>query len=153
MRLTFQEESWNDIVEELKPLFALHFTEEAVRHPRLALAPDYEGYAARDRAGILSLTTARDGDQLVGYFLNYVVPSPHYRTTLYGMMDTHYLAPAYRDAQNAMRFFLATEKIMRARGATELLANTKVGLDASALFERLGWRRAAITYAKSLGDK
>lgn len=152
MRLTFAEERWNDIVEDLKPLFALHFTEEAIRHPRLALNPDYAGYAERDRAGILSLTTARDGDQLVGYFLMYVVPSPHYRATLWGIMDTHYLAPAYRSAQNGIRFVQAMEQIVRARGATELLANTKVGLDASALFERLGWRRAAITYAKSLGE-
>ena len=153
MRLTFAEERWNDIVEELKPLFVLHFSEEALRHPRLALDPHYERYALLDAAGILSLTTARAGAELVGYFLNYLDVSPHYKTTLYGMMDTYFLATQYRDARNGIALFRAAEKNMSARGAAELLANSKVGLDVSRLFEFLGWRRVAITYAKSLGDK
>jgi|HubBroStandDraft_4_1064222.scaffolds.fasta_scaffold09772_4 hypothetical protein len=152
MRLTFAEEGWAEIVEELKPLILLQVSDKRLPHPRLALDLDYDGYAARSLAGTLHITTARDAEtaRLVGYFMNYVVLHPHYKTTLYGMMDTYFLAPGYRDAQCGMRLFMAMEGFLRGRGVTELIAQTKVKLDVSAMFDKLGWRRGAIVYAKSI---
>lgn len=150
MRLTFHEEGWADILDELKPLIALQVSDKSLPHPSLTLDLDWEGFAARSLAGTLHITTARAGAELVGYFMNYVVFHPHYIHTRYGMMDTYFLAPGYRSAQCGMRLFMAMEAFMRARGVTELMALTKVGFDVSALFERLGWRRGAIAYAKSL---
>ena len=162
MKLTFQTERWAAIAEEIRPLLLANWKETALDHEKIALDPDFDSYATRDLDGFLHVTTARAEDweigegtptekrPLVGYFIAMVAPHPHYQTVLFCFMDVYFLAEQYRIGSNGLQLFLAVEKAMRHRGVSEIIANTKVKHDISPVFERLGWRRTAITYTKLL---
>ena len=49
-----------------------------------------------------------------------------------------------------LRMFQAREDEMRRLGVKEMVGNTKLHLDRSAFFERMGWKKTAICYRKVL---
>jgi hypothetical protein len=51
-----------------------------------------------------------------------------------------------------MELFKFTEKELRRRGVDRWFVGSKVHLDASWMFERLGFERVEIFYSKMLGD-
>lgn len=148
--LTFQTERWPSVVEEIKPLLYLNWCETALDHAEIPLDPDFERYAKADIDGSLHITTARIGASLVGYFVLFVVRHPHYKSTLFALMDAYFLEQEHRRGPNGIRLFLEAESALRARGVREIIANSKVSHDMSAIFERLNWRRTAIAYTKLL---
>ena len=148
MNLTFQSERWAAVEEEIQPLLIKNWRETALDHDLIPLDPNLDLYRSRDLAGQLSVVTARASEELVGYFINFVTPHPHYQSTLFGLMDVYFLDTKYRQAGNGLRLFQAAERDLASRGVREAIANTKVAHDMSAIFERLGWRKTAITFTK-----
>jgi N-acetylglutamate synthase-like GNAT family acetyltransferase len=51
-----------------------------------------------------------------------------------------------------VRLFRAVEKELRRRGVQRWFAGSKVHADASALFERLDFKRVEVYYSKWIGD-
>lgn len=152
MSLYISPERWSMVAEEIQPLLIRNWQETALDHAEIQLDPDYDLYAKADCERRLSVVTARADGRLVGYFINFVVPHPHYKSTLFGLMDVFFLEKEHRNAANGLRLFLETEKALRALGVKEVVANSKMRNDVSILFERLGWRKTAITYTKLLTE-
>ncbi len=150
--MKFQAERWNNVESEIAALFDAHWKEIALNRDRIPLDFDFEAYRAFDTAGLLHVLTARDDGKLVGYYVSVVRAHPHYKSTLYGMVDIYFILPEYRKAAVGLQFFRELEKSMRALGVQSLLSMTKKHHDMSRLFERLGWTPIETVFQKWIGD-
>jgi GNAT superfamily N-acetyltransferase len=150
---TYQVERWPDVVDEARPLWDLHWQEVALDRERIPLDPDFALYAQLDAMDQLHIVTVRDaGQTLVGYHASIVRPHPHYRTSLSAFTDLYYLLPPCRKGMVGVRLFREVERTLRARGVEKASVQTKVSLDMSRIFERLGWRLTEKVYTKYLKD-
>lgn len=148
--VVFAVERWKHLRDEMLPLLVRHWREVALNHAEVPLDIDEERYAALDEAGGLHIVTARLDGALIGYHVAIVSTHLHYRSTLHGITDVYYLAPEHREGFTGIRLFKAVEHEMRQLGVRKLFTGTKVHLDMSRLFERLGYTRVEYLYSKLL---
>lgn len=141
-------ERWRDLRPEMLPLLDRHWREIALNHADVPLDIDHERYDALDEAGALHIVTVRRDGDLIGYHVAIVSTHLHYASTLHGITDVFYVAPEYRQGFIGIRLFQCVEKELKALGVKKLYTGTKVHLDLSKLFERLGYRRVEFLYAK-----
>ncbi|KQP36142.1 GNAT family N-acetyltransferase [Pseudorhodoferax sp. Leaf274] len=152
MTAVYAVERWKDIRPEMLPLLVRHWREIALNHADVPLDIDEAKYAQLDDAGALHIVTARNDGALIGYHVAIVSGHLHYASTLHGITDVYWIAPEYRQGFTGIRLFQRVEKEMRALGVKKLFTGTKVHLDMSKLFERLGYRRVEYLYAKILKE-
>ena len=88
----FEEERYEDIIEEMKPLLADHHEEVDMYKDHIKLNPDYDLYQSMADAGALHILAARDGTVLVGYCVTFIQQNPHYKDHIYAVNDVVYLS-------------------------------------------------------------
>jgi GNAT superfamily N-acetyltransferase len=137
---------------ELKPILPLHYEELALDKDKVPLSPQYDIYEAREAAGELIFVTAREKGELIGYFIGFIAPGLHYSTCLTCIMDIFYIHPEHRGSNFGFKLFDFVEKELDRRGVDRWFVGSKCHLDASWLFERLGFERVEVTYSKYIGD-
>lgn len=145
--VTFRVESWNDIVEEMKPLFELHWQEIALDKGSIKLDPDYEKYAALCNEGVLHVVAARAGSTLVGYHVSFIHPHLHYKSTLTCSPDIFYLRPEYRNGMTGYKLMKFFRDSVKARGVKRIYMNTKLSIDIDPILRRLGFRQVEKLYS------
>lgn len=150
--ITYQVESFTERLPELKPILPLHYEELALDKDKVPLSPQYDIYTKREALGELIFVTARKDGELVGYFIGFIAPGLHYSTCLTCIMDIFYIHPDYRGSNAGFEMFNYTEKKLKKRGVDRWFVGSKVHLDASWLFERLGFDRVETTYSKYMGE-
>lgn len=150
--ITFEVESFTESLPELKPILPLHYEELALDKDKVPLSPQYDIYEAREALGELIFVTAREAGELIGYFIGFVAPGLHYSTCLTCTMDIFYIHPEHRGSNFGFELFDFVEKELKRRGVDRWFVGSKCHLDASWLFERLGFDRVEITYSKYMGD-
>ncbi len=150
--ITVMLESFEERLPELLPLLPLHYEELALNQDKVPLDPQYDIYIERERRGELMFMVVRDAGQLVGYFIGFVAPGLHYQTCLTLIMDIFFIHPEHRGNSTGFKLFKAVEADAKARGVQRMFVGSKCHLDASFLFEKLGYERCEITYTHWLGD-
>lgn len=152
--LTAQVENLTERLEEMKPLFPLHWEELALNRDKVPLDPQYDEYLRRDALGMVLFVTLRERGELVGYFVGFVAPGLHYRTCLTLTMDIFYLAPAHRNGspKGALLLFREVEREARRRGVNRMFMGVKLHRDAGAIFQRLEYQPVETYYSKWIGD-
>jgi hypothetical protein len=152
--ITAQVESLTERLDELKPLFPLHWQELALNQDKVPLDPQYEVYLERDARGEVVFVTLRKDGGLVGYFVGFIAPGLHYRTCLTLTMDIFYLHPGHRDGSPtaAIRLFRAVEREARRRGVQRWFVGAKLHNDAGRLFTFLRFEPVETYYSLWLGD-
>ncbi len=150
--LTTQVETWSGAVEELKLLFPLHYDRLALEQDRVPLDPQYEVYAAFEKAGVLSLVTLRSDGELVGYWVSMVAPGLHYATCLTATMDIWFIHPDHAGRTAALRLIRAVEDEMKRRGVQRWFAGEKLHAPCGRLYEAMGMEKIETTYSKWIGD-
>lgn len=149
--ITAHIESFAASIDELKEVIPLHYEELALNKDKVPLSPQWDIYLARERAGELLFVTLRDQGKLAGYFIGFIAPGLHYSTCLTCIMDIFYVKPDERGQAAGKQLFEFTEKELRRRGVDRLFVGSKCHMDASWLFERLGYERCEVTYTSWLG--
>lgn len=145
-------ERWATFYPDGKPLFEVHWRELALHQDEIPLSIDENKYEVLDRADILMILTARDGDRLVGYYLWFLMPHPHYSAAgAMGLTDMYFVLPEYRRGTGA-RLFMASETELRKRGVVKAITSCKVHEDHTQLLERLGWTFSDRTFVKLLKE-
>lgn len=147
--LTAAPEPFAPFLEEVKPLLPRHWEELALDKDLFPLSPQYDEYLARDAAGQIFLIAMRSEGRLAGYFIGFVMRGLHYSTCLTLSPDIFWLAPEHRGQRGGFLLFEAVEKEAIRRGIDRMFVGTKLHLDCSALFERLGYERIEAIYAKT----
>ena len=149
--IRFERARFADVEAEIAPLWAAHWAEIGQDRERVPLDPDLVKYRALDTLGMLEITAARRGSDLVGYVFSVVDTHLHYRSTLFAAQDLRYLAPACRGGRTALRLGQAHEAQLRARGVVKAFTNVKRAHDRDGqLFEHMGWKPVEILYTKVL---
>lgn len=159
--ITAQVEPLEERLEELKPLFPLHWRELALNQDEVPLDPQYDIYEARARAGETLLVTLREAGKIIGYFVGFVAPGLHYKTCLTLTMDIFWLHPEFRASDSLSRIesemaaedlFAEVKAEAKRRGVKRMFVGSKMNADASRLFEALGYVECERYYTAWLGD-
>ena len=148
--ITAHVESLTERLEELKPLFPLHYDELALNRDSVPLDPQYDLYLERDRRGEVLLVTLREAGALVGYFVGFIAPGLHYRTCLTCQMDIFFVHPDVRCRFGGPRLFKAVKQELVRRGVRRWFVGSKNHADASRLFEALGFSKVETYYSMML---
>jgi GNAT superfamily N-acetyltransferase len=150
--ITIMQESFRDTLPELLPVLPLHYQELALNQDKVPLDPQYDIYLAREDAGELMFMVVRENGDLIGYFIGFVAPGLHYRTCLTLITDIFYVHPDHRGGRVGFSLFKAVEDEAKNRGVDRMFVGSKVHLDASWLFEKLGYEKVETYYCSWLGD-
>jgi hypothetical protein len=150
--ITFSVENWDDVKEEVKPLWLLHYDEVGQNKEKLKLDPDIEKLDHLNSLGKLHIVVGRREGQIVGYHASIIETLVHYKTVLVAMSDLYWLQKDCRNGTAALRLFQEVERSCKARGVKVLYDATKLYLDHGRLFEHLGYKPIERRYSKWIGD-
>lgn len=150
--LTFQTERLTEVRAEAEPLLRRHWEEIALDRDTVPLDPDWDAYARIEAAGLMHITTARDGTgRLVGYAAYFLAPNLHYRSLHVAETDIFWLSPEHRRGSAGLRLIRAAEEHLKTRGVNKIVSKVKLHHDTGPVFERLGYTAIERIYAKKLG--
>ena len=154
--ITYQTELLDTCQTEINQLLFDHYDEIALDQEAIPLDPDWTAYHSLENQGKFHITTCRKDGLIIGYYAVRVDTSPHYKSTLHGFVDVYFIKAEYRKGKVGLGLFIEAEKALKARGVKKLLSATKLhesnrtgkSLDASRLFDFLGWREIERVYSK-----
>ncbi len=150
--ITAHVESFTERLDELRPLLPVHYAELALDQDKVPLDPQFDIYLQRDVRGEVLFVVLREAGELIGYFIGFVAPGLHYRTCLTCTMDIFYVHPEHRGGNGGRILFAAVEAELKRRGVQRWFVGSKVHMDASWLFEGLGFGKVETYYSKWIGD-
>jgi GNAT superfamily N-acetyltransferase len=132
--LTVEIETYDQVIEEIKPLLARHWEEIAV-YPDIPLDPDFSFYKKGNDAGLLVIYTARMNGRLIGYAI-YVVKAghPHYMGAGWALSDIILVVPEHRNAGVATALYDLIEPDLKARGVAVMHTTAKTAHPMLAFF-------------------
>ena len=149
--MEFKEESFDQVIGEIKPLLEKHYEEIALDKDVIKLNPDYEIYKKLCDSGMMKITTARQAGLLVGYCIVIVKHHLHYKDSLTAVNDIFFIDPAYRQGSTALKLFKQVEEMLKGYGVQRLVMNTKKHRDVGVLFDRLGYIETERVFTKIIG--
>ncbi len=143
-----QPELLADCLDELKPLFSLHWKEVAAYQDDIELDPDYDRYLQMEKAGVIRSYVLRADGRVVGYWIFFVTPHPHYRQDRFAVNDIVYVDPEYRRADITPHCFHAVEQELRREGVSVITYHMKTYKPFQSLLEGLGYDHLEHLYGK-----
>jgi GNAT superfamily N-acetyltransferase len=150
MKFTFRVERWQDVVDEMRPLWPLHWAEVAVNQDVIKPDCDEERYAKLQDLDMLHVITVRANGRLVGYAIWFLTHHFHYKSVLHALADMYFVLPEFRVAGVGARLFVESEQTLKARGVIRAHTSCKVEHDHQPLLEALGWTFTDKTFGKLL---
>jgi hypothetical protein len=149
MKIVYEDTPPLQFLEELKPLFPIHYDELCVTKD-FPLKPDYETYTKLNAAGMLRCITCRADDELIGYAIFVVQPHLHYSTCLTAFEDIYFIKKEFRKGRIGIRLFQYAESALKRVGVNRIIMHTKIHMDNSRLFEYLGYKMTDKLFTKIL---
>jgi GNAT superfamily N-acetyltransferase len=149
--IAYKEESFDDVIGEIKPLLELHYEEIANNKEVIKLNPDYDMYKKLCDAGLMRIITARDDNKLIGYCICVIKYHLHYKDSLTALNDIFYISKDYRKGLIGVKLFIKTEEILKKYGVQRVIMNTKMHHDVGAIFDRLGYKETERVFTKIIG--
>ena len=150
--VNYQQEFLTSVVDDIKPLIKSHWDEIALNQDRIKLNPDWDAYQNFEDQDRLRIFTARDKDELVGYFVVIIGVNIHYKDHLFASNDIIYLSPNHRKGFTGIRLIKFAEKCLREDGISVLTINTKVHQPFDKLMDFLKFNNIERVYSKYVGD-
>lgn len=152
LKIDYQQEFLNQVRSDAEPLIKLHWDEIALNQDKIKLNPDWEAYQKLEDDNRLKIFTARNGKQLVGYFVVLLGANIHYKDHIFASNDIIYLHKDYRKGFVGIRLIKFAEKCLKDDGVSVLLINTKIHRPFDKLLERLKFKPIERVYSKFIGD-
>jgi len=150
--LTAQIESLTEHLEEIKPLLPKHWEELGLHQGKMPLDPNYPLYLARDAAGEVLFCTLRKEGQLVGYWVNFIAPGLHYRSTLTMTMDILWTHPDVRGRSGGFLLAECVRQEAKRRGVRVWYAGSKNHKTISWFLESIGMTKVEEYFSLWLGE-
>ena len=151
MGYTFQVEPWADVEDSIRALTSIHWQEIAIDKEHIPLNINWELYRIRAADGSLHVTTVRCHNAVVGYYVSFIGPHPHYGPEPWGFLDAFYIVKGHRNANAGLRLFETMEDDMKRLGVKALISSTKKHHNVGPLFEFRAWQQVGYQYMKRLG--
>jgi GNAT superfamily N-acetyltransferase len=149
----YQQEFLSQVQSDIEPLIELHWEEIALNQDKIKLNPDWDAYYDLETQGKLNIFTAREDDNLVGYFVVIVGNNIHYKDHLFATNDIIYMHKDYRKGFAGIRLIKFAERHLKDDGVSVLTINTKIHQPFDAVLERLKFNMVERVYSKYLGSK
>lgn len=105
--------SYDQIVDEIKPLLIKHWEEIALYRDRVPLDVNYRIYKAHDDINALRIYTVRVDKVLIGYAIYVLRSHPHYQSNRWAVNDIYWIDPAHRNAGIGIGLFRFVENSLR----------------------------------------
>lgn len=150
--ITYHKEVLSEIKGEILPLLEDHYKEVALYQDKVEFCPDWRKYKQMEDAEILKVATVRDSGKLVGYYICFVLPNPHYSKDLYSVNDIVLIKKEYRKAKVGVGLFQFVEDWMREEGVSVMTVHMKTFLPFDSLCKGLGWDYSERLYTKCIKE-
>jgi hypothetical protein len=145
---TFQRETVEGVMDEIKPLLEKHW-EEIAHFKDVPLDPDYEAYTNGEKMGRVRVFTVRAHEgNLVGYAVFYT-GNLHYKSTKTAAQDILFVLPEHRGL-TGYRFIEYCDNQLRNEGFQVVYQHVKVAHDFGPLLRRIGYEAVDTLYARRL---
>lgn len=151
--ITIQKESFMACVPELKPIFVVHANELCPYPDKMILDPDYDKYAAGEKAAALQFITVRSDGELVGYYVGMIAMSLHYKGVKVNINDIFYIKKEYRLLGVGDKLFNAVKEDNKKLGVKFWRLETKNWLPADKFMEKQGFEKKATVHTMWMGDQ
>lgn len=145
--ITCQVEKLADSLTQMKWLFPIHWKELAMNQDKVPLDPNYDIYLKREEAGEVVYCTARQGGDIVGYFVGFIGTALHYKSLLVCTPDIFYVHPELRKQDIGSQLFETVKTELKRRGVMNWIVGDKNHLPAGEFFERLGFKKLENFYS------
>lgn len=144
-------ETYDGVIEDIKPLLTKHWQEIARNRERIELNPDYGRYKELENRGALFIFTAREDGKILGYAIYFVGPHLHYRDHKWALSDIFWVTPERRGIMVGKRLFGLAEKVLRENGVSVMHTTSKIAHpSAGRLLEHFGHEHIEAGHAKVL---
>lgn len=150
--LTAQVERISDLIDEIKPLLERHWQEIGIYQDKMPLDPNYDLYRARDAAGEGIICTLRADGELVGYWIGFIAPGLHYKSTLTLTTDILFVSPEYRGLHGGQLLADCVKAEAQRRGVKIMYAGSKNHKEIAWFLERIGMTKIEEHFAMWIGD-
>ena len=104
--IAYQEETFDQVIEEIKPLLEDHWQEIALHKDSIKLNPDYARYEQMFKNGNMRIVTARNDGKLVGYCIMMLYNHIHYKDQFMAMDDIFFIDKDYRNGLTGVKLFI-----------------------------------------------
>ena len=147
--ITVQEES-GDIIYQVWELAKVHYYEVETKSATIPFKLDIGLLEQLSSMGLLSIVTARDGGELVGYFANMISPDV-ITSKLISKELGIYLAPEYRGSGAFPKMVELVEQLAKEKGVYSQVLAFKEGHDFG-IAQKLGYEKTETLYQKILEE-
>ena len=138
---TYQEEKLKDFVPDFDALLKPHMAEiNMTQKFGFELKPNYQQYIKMQEYDALVVLTCRSDKELIGYTVFNIYPSIRYPDCKMAREDLYYIKPEFRGKGLGKQLFIEIEKLLKAKGANQIVFTTKTYQDYSPIFEDLGYQ-------------
>lgn len=150
--LTFQRESFDAWLKDVEPLIYPHWKELTLDKDICGDPyPDVERFRLAEKQGYLLIVTARDKENLVGYWVGAILPHLHYpQMGRVASTDMYFLLPQYRVGANGLLLISAAEEEAKTAGAVQFQISCKVHADHTRLMEAMGFTKTDYLFRKRI---
>jgi GNAT superfamily N-acetyltransferase len=149
MTLETTVESYDSIVDDIRPLLEEHWAELALFKDDIPLDVNWDAYKRGYEAGIIRAYGSRLDDKLIGYAIFQVVARhPHYQHAV-AINDVIWIAPAHRNMRVGTALCEFFEDDLRKDGPIVISIETKAHAPAlAALLQARGYLTIGPVYGK-----
>jgi len=151
LEVTYQEEQLKDFVHEFDKLLKPHMAEINITQKYgFEFKPDYLKYMKLQEVGVLTVLTCRSNKELIGYTFFNIFNGIRFPDCKTAREDLYYIKPEFRGQGLGKKLFIETEKLLKEKGANQVIFTTKTYQDYSHIFESLGYEFYEKQFSKKL---
>lgn len=124
--ILYSFERLQDILEEVKPLYAEHFKVTASNQDKFKSSPNWQGYIDIEKLGWLHIATVRDNVELIGYMWFMTGPNFNYSDIKIALMEKYYVSKEYWGQGIGSKLVSHCEKLAKELGCVRSYGSTKI---------------------------
>jgi L-amino acid N-acyltransferase YncA len=151
-QVTFAVEDYFSCIGEIEKLLESHWLEVGTDRDKIPMDVDKIQYGYLAASGQLHVVVARCAGAVVGYHSSIVKPHLRYKSTLMSFVDVYFLHKDFRRGMTGIKLLKFTEESLKARGVKKIVTSTKLSLDMTPLWKRLGYKPVETVLSKWIGD-
>ena len=127
----------DEMLATAQTLFDEHYEEIARNKHVMVLKPDEETYRKSEEMGTIFILSARQGDKLIGYSVNFVTNHLHYADLKLAQNDLLFISKEHRGGRVGLKLIKETEKHATSLGCKLMLWHAKENTALVSLLPRL----------------
>lgn len=142
----FREESFTEILEQIKPTLALNHAETGIYN--MPFNPDYDRYLYLDKCGDLKFYVARFEGQIAGFAIFFIDTEIQQKEVRSATQSVNYVCRNHRGMGYAFMKFC--DDILRKQGINSVWRQASTKHDIGKVYERMGYTLIEKSYLRRL---